>query len=99
MKTYGMNSVKIRARLLLDSVGHGWAQLQNLATDGVAHYVKVQLLANQGYPYEPRGREFESLRARQIQKATPAVAFSFRKRRDEEHRSSTTRCPVNIGCI
>ena len=56
---------RICARLLHDSVGHCGAQLQNLATNGVAHCVKFQLLANTGYPYEPRGREFESLRARQ----------------------------------
>jgi hypothetical protein len=47
-----MRSVKICARLLLESVGHYGAQLQNLATDGVAHYIKFQLLANPRYPHE-----------------------------------------------
>ena len=69
--------MKICARLLLDSVGHGWAQLQNLATDGVAHYVKLQLLANRRHPYEPRGREFESLRARQCYQSVRCYSFSL----------------------
>ena len=64
MSTFDVGCLKICVQLLRHSVGHGWAQLQNLATDGVAHYVKFQLLANRGYPYEPRGRGFESLRAR-----------------------------------
>ena len=64
MHTLVIYAMKISARLLLDSVGHGGAQLLKFATDGVAHYVKFQLLACSGYPYEPRGSKFESCRAR-----------------------------------